>query len=91
MNIVYVLMVERWGGQHYQTEVVEVFKDEEVAYRVALANQCRIPICDVRYYVVDKLNDKAWNLYLTDTHICDCERNHGGECKYPNKQEGGCR
>lgn len=51
MNKVYVLMVERWGGNSYQTEVVEAFKDEEVAHYARIQNQGKLPNCDVRYYV----------------------------------------
>lgn len=51
MSKVYVLMCEMWTGTHYSVEVQEVFKDEELAQRTALAWQGKTPTCDVRYYV----------------------------------------
>lgn len=51
MNKVYVLHCEHWGGTHYSTELITVFKDEEVAHRTALSMQGRIPKCDSNYQV----------------------------------------
>ncbi len=55
MNKVYVLMVERWSGSYCQTEVVEVFKDKELADSVSSQNQGITPSWEVMYYVVDVL------------------------------------
>ena len=48
---VYLLMCERWGGQHYYTEVIEAYHDKEKAYAQAKASQGTVPKCDLSYFV----------------------------------------
>lgn len=51
MNKLYVLLCENWSGTTYDKELLEIFKDEELARRTALECQGKIPKCDIRYYV----------------------------------------
>lgn len=51
MNKVYLLMCERWGGQHYYTEVVAAYNSEEKAEEQAKASQGKVPKCDLSYFV----------------------------------------
>lgn len=50
MNI-YILFVERWGGQHYYSETVEAYVSEEEANAEAVKLQGSLRTCDTRYYV----------------------------------------
>jgi hypothetical protein len=56
MNKLYVLICEHWTGTSYDKELIEIYKDEELAQRTALVSQGAIltdspPVWDVRYYV----------------------------------------
>jgi hypothetical protein len=51
MNKLYVLICENWTGTTYDKELIEIYKDEELAQRVALLSQGKTPKCDVHYYV----------------------------------------
>jgi len=51
MNKLYVLICENWTGTSYDKELIEIYKDEELAQRVALLCQGKTPVWDVRYYV----------------------------------------
>lgn len=42
--------------------------------------------------VEKKLNEAAWDLYLTDECVCDCEKAYGKLCKHPDEyKNGGCK
>lgn len=51
MNKLYVLVCEVWGGTSYNKELVEIYKDENLAQRTALSYQGNTATCDVHYYV----------------------------------------
>jgi len=51
MNKLYVLICENWTGTSYDKELIEIYKDEELAQRVALLCQGKTPRCDTSYYV----------------------------------------
>jgi len=51
VNKLYVLICENWTGTSYDKELIEIYKDEELAQRTALASQGNTPVWDVRYYV----------------------------------------
>lgn len=51
MNKLYVLICENWTGTSYDKEVIEIYKDEELAQRTALVSQGNTPRCDTSYYV----------------------------------------
>lgn len=51
MNKLYVLICENWTGTSYDKELIEIYKDEELAQRTALVSQWKTPVWDVRYYV----------------------------------------
>ena len=51
MNKLYVLICENWTGTSYDKELIEIYKDEELAQRTALISQGKTPVWDVRYYV----------------------------------------
>lgn len=46
----------------------------------------------MRSSIEEKLNERVWDYYITDCCTCDCEKNYGGNCKYPEKyKDGGCK
>ena len=49
---------------------------------------------DDRKYLFHKnslMDVDVFELILEDNYICDCEKNYGKDCKYPEKyREGGC-
>lgn len=51
MKYIYVLMCDTWGGSNYITQVLQAYKDEELAQRTAIQSQSYYKPCDVRYWV----------------------------------------
>lgn len=51
MNKLYVLICKSWTGSFYDKELMEIYKDEEIAQRTALLLQGKTLRCDVSYYV----------------------------------------
>lgn len=51
MNKLYVLICENWTGTSYDKELIEIYKDEELAQRTVLVSQGKMPRCDTSYYV----------------------------------------
>ena len=49
---------------------------------------------DDRKYLFHKkslIDVEVFELVLEDNYICDCEKNHGKDCKHPEKyRDGGC-
>ena len=51
MNKLYALICKDWTGTSYDKDVIEIYKDEELAQRVALLCQGETRRCDTSYYV----------------------------------------
>lgn len=51
MNKLYVLICENWTGTTYEKELMEIYKDEELAQRTALLHQGKNNRSDISYYV----------------------------------------
>lgn len=51
MNKVFVLYCEEWGGSKYNTSLITVFADEEVAHRAALHMQQYHTPADTKFVV----------------------------------------
>lgn len=51
--MIYVLLVERWGGAAYYTEVVAAYADEDLALNHVKQYQGNQLPADVRYFLED--------------------------------------